>query len=45
MLLMGYQFFWIYVIFIDFCGIYRFCSGVVGVVDIFYLVLEFIYNK
>lgn len=45
--LMGYQFSWtyIYAIPIDFCGIYRYCSGVVGVVDIPYLVLEPTHNK
>lgn len=43
--LMGYQFPWTYAISIDFCGIYRFCSGVVGVVDIPYLVLEPTHNK
>lgn len=43
--LMGYQFPWTYAISMDFCGIYRFCSGVVGVVDIPYLVLEPTHNK
>lgn len=45
--LMGYQFSWtyMYAIPIDFCGIYRYCSGVVGVVDIPYLVLEPTHNK